>query len=339
MTKTKEETLADLLQPSEALLNDVQKIKGDILILGAGGKMGPALALIARKAVEKTGGTNKIIAVSRFSDQAVAEKLTAAGIELIKADLLDDDALFDLPDADNVIYMAGHKFGTTGKEPYTWAMNSYLAGRVAEKYKKARIVVFSSGNIYPFTGIESGGATEETAPAPLGEYAQSCLGRERLFQYFSSIHNTPVLIYRLNYAVDVSYGVLLEIAKSVYEEKEIDLTMGYVNVIWQGDANEMAIRSLMHCSVPARIINFTGTETISVKRMAQNFGKLFDKIPKFTGTEQPEALLSNAQKSAAYFGQPQVSVAQMTHLIARWVQEGGATLDKPTHFQERKGIF
>jgi nucleoside-diphosphate-sugar epimerase len=253
--------------------------------------------------------------------------------------LLNEEQLASLPDAPNVLYLAGTKFGTTGKEPFTWAMNAYLPGRVAERYKKSRIVAFSTGNVYPFVPINSGGLSEEATPAPVGEYGQSCLGRERVFQYFSERYKIPTLIYRLNYAIDLRYGVLLEIAKSVAADKPIDLTTGNVNVIWQGDANEIAIRSLLHCDIPANILNVTGPETLSVKWLAEQFGLLLGKQPQFVNEIQPMALLSNASKSHKLFGYPRVTVRQMIEMTVAWLQGGGKTINKPTHFQERKGQF
>ena len=262
----------ELLKPSEALISDISKIEGDIILLGVGGKMGPSMAKLARKAIVRAGIDKRIIGISRFSEAGTREELEADGIETISADLLNEKDLAALPEAKNIIYLAGTKFGTTGKEPFTWAMNSYLPGRVAERYKNSRIVAFSTGNIYPFTPINSGGLSEEHLPAPVGEYGQSCLGRERVFQYFSERYSIPTLIYRLNYAIDLRYGVMLEIAKSVNEGRSIDLTTGNVNVIWQGDANEIAIRSLLHCDVPANILNVTGPETLSLKWLAEQFG-------------------------------------------------------------------
>ena len=253
------------LQPSDALVNDIASLTGDIIVLGAGGKMGPALATVAKQAIDKAGVNKKVIAISRFREEGVQEHLDSNGIVTINADLLNDAELQALPEAENVLYMAGMKFGTKDNASLTWAMNSYLPGRVAEKYRSSRIVVFSSGNVYPMAPVYSGGVTEMQAPEPIGEYAQSVLGRERIFQYFSSLHKTPLLIYRLNFAVDVTYGVLVEIATSVIEQREIDLSMGHFNVIWQGDANEIAIRALHLCSVPARFLNVTGPETISVR--------------------------------------------------------------------------
>ncbi len=328
-----------LLQPSKALVADIAKLDGDIMILGVAGKMGPALAKMAKSAIEEAGVNKKVIGVARFSEPGLQEELQQSGIETYVADLLEEDQLQSLPDAKNVLYLAGMKFGTTGKQSLTWAMNTYLPGRVAEKFKRSKIVVFSTGNVYPFVPIESGGATEKILPEPVGEYAQSCLGRERIFQYFSLKNNTPALIFRLNYANDVSYGVLLDIAKSVNEDRPIDLTMGHVNIIWQGDANEMAIRSLHHCNVPPKILNIAGPETASVKALAEKFGLLFKKKPTYLQQEQSTALLSNATESHRFFGQPGVPLSQMIELIAHWISQGGRILNKPTHFQERQGNF
>lgn len=336
---TKEDVLSDYLKPSRRLANDIAKIEGDILILGAGGKMGPAMAKLAQDAINEAGIEKKIIAVSRFSEDSVFERLNSQGIETIKADLLNDNDLDKLPQIPNIIYLAGHKFGTSGNESYTWTMNSYLPGKVAEKFHKSNIVVFSSGNVYPLSPVVNGGMTEGMQASPVGEYAQSCLGRERVFAYFSRKNSTPMFIYRLNYANDVAYGVLLEIAKSVKEEGEIDLSMGNVNVIWQGDANEIAIRALLHCSTPPRVVNVTGPEMISVRWLANEFGKIFGKSPKFSGIESSDALLSNAAECFKLFGYPNVSLKQMVELIGCWVAEGGKTINKPTHFQERKGEF
>lgn len=327
-----------LLKPSERLVDEMAGLQGDIIILGAGGKMGPALALLAKEAITLSGVRKKVIAVARFSDQEARRELEAQGIDTIRVDLLEYD-LASLPDAANVLYLAGTKFGTTGNEPYTWAMNAWLPGRVASRYRRSSIVVFSTGNVYPLLPVSSGGATEETVPAPIGEYAQSCLARERIFQYFSSKYNTPALVYRLNYANDVSYGVLLEIGKAVREQRPVDLRMGYVNVIWQGDANEIALRSLVHCGVPPKILNVTGDETTSVRSVAETFGAMFGVVPQFVHEEQETALLSNASEAVRLFDRPRVSVEQMIELVAAWIDAGGKTLNKPTHFQEREGKF
>ena len=327
------------LLPSDDLLDDLKDINGNIMILGAGGKMGPDLAILAKKAFDLAGKKNKVIAVSRFSNKKLIKELKNEGIEIIQADLLDQEQLFNLPEAENIIYMAGTKFGTMENKYYTWAMNSYLPGKVAEKFKNSRIVVFSTGNIYPFVPIISGGATEKTPPEPVGEYAQSCLGRERVFEYLSNKFNIPVLIFRLNYATDFTYGVLLEIARAVKNEEEIDLTTGHVNVIWKSDANEYALRSLKHCNTPPFILNVTGPEQISVRWLATEFGEIFRKEPKLTGEESSSALLNNASKAHYLFGYPKVTLKKMIELVAIWLEEGGETLNKPTHFQERKGAF
>lgn len=329
----------NLLEPSDELVADIAKLNGDILFLGAGGKIGPSLAALCRKAIDKSGIPRKIIGVSRFSEPGLKEQLEKIGVDIHPADLLDEEALKLVPEAENVIYLAGTKFGTSGRESFTWAMNTYLPGRIAEKYRKSRIVVYSTGNVYPYTPVISGGADEETTPAPIGEYGQSCLGRERIFQHFSQKYQTPLVIYRLNYANDLRYGVLLEIAKAVKNQTPFDLSAGHVNVIWQGDANEMALRSLLHCSVPAKILNITGPETAPVRWIAEEFGKIFKKEPLFSGEEQPSALLSNAAESFRLFGYPKVSLKEMIELTAEWLLEDRETINKPTHFQERKGNY
>lgn len=235
--------------------------------------------------------------------------------------------------------MAGMKFGSTENASLTWAMNTYLPGRIAEKYKSSRIVAFSTGNVYPMMPLQYGGATENVAPEPIGEYAQSCLGRERMFEYFSSIYSTPVLIYRLNYANDVTYGTLLEIALAVKEERAIDLTTGNLNAIWQGDANEIALRSLHHCQAPPKYLNVTGPETISVRWCAEEFGVMLDKKPMFFNEEQPTCFLNNAAECFRLFGYPRITLKNMMEVLVQWIRAGGKKLNKPTHFQERKGKF
>ena len=329
----------ELLQPSEALVADMKALEGDIILLGVAGKMGPSMARLARQATDRAGVKRRIIGVSRFSDPQAQVELEAEGVETFRADLLNEEHLAALPDAPNVLYLAGTKFGTTGKEPFTWAMNAYLPGRVAERYRHSRIVAFSTGNVYPFSPVTEGGVSEEQPTGPVGEYGQSCLGRERVFQYFSEKYRIPTLIYRLNYAIDLRYGVLLEIAKAVAEQKPIDLTTGFVNVIWQGDANEIALRAFHHCEVPAKLLNVTGPETVSVKWLAEQFGSLLGKTPLFVHEPQSTALLSNASLAHKLFGYPRVTIREMVDLIAAWVKQGGKTLNKPTHFQERNGKF
>lgn len=295
-----------LSTPSDVLVADLKKVDGDILILGLGGKMGPTLATLAKRAVDDGGLDKRIIGISRFSNDSLRNELESAGIETIAGDLLDTDWLSSLPEARNVIYMAGNKFGTTGNEHYTWAMNTFVPAMVASKYRNSRIVVFSTGNVYPLTPVTEGGSTEISRPGPVGEYAQSCLGRERMFEYFSYKYSTPVVLFRLNYAVEMRYGVLLEIGKSVFNKKPINLEMGHVNVIWQGDANEIAIRSLLHCFSPPNIINATGSETLSVKWTAEEFGKIFKLNPMFESTPKDTALLSNTTKANELFAPPKI---------------------------------
>lgn len=329
----------DLTKPSAALIADIKKIEGDIILLGIGGKMGVSMGKLAVDALKAAGMNNRVIGVSRFSDAKAKAELEAVGVATIACDLLNDAELQQLPDAKNVIYLAGNKFGTTGKEGFTWAMNAYLPGRVAEKYKNSNIVAFSSGNVLPFVPVTSGGVAENVTPEPIGEYAQSCLGRERVFEYFAKQNQTPILIYRLNYAVDFRYGVLMEIAKSVLNEKEIDLTTENVNVIWQGDANEIALRSLLHCEAPAKILNVTGPEILSIRWIAQEFGKIFNKSPKFINQPAGSALLNNASECHRLFGYPKVTIREIIDITATWINNGGDEFGKATHFQERGGKF
>lgn len=334
-----EEVYKKLLQPSDDLVASITRLQGDIIIAGVGGKMGPALARAAKQAIDKAGVNKSVIGVARFNEPGLQQALENEGIETIKADLLNENELQALPQVKNVLYLAGMKFGTTGNESYTWAMNTYLPGRVAEKFKGSNIVVFSTGNVYPLSNANGPGATENITAEPIGEYAQSCLGRERMFQYFSGENNTPILIYRLNYANDVSYGILLEIVKSVKEQRPIDLSMGTVNVIWQGDANEIALRCLHHCTVPGKILNVTGPETLSIRWLAETFGRMMGIAPKFINEEQPTSLLSNASECFRLFGQPKTSLKQMMEVILEWYNHGGKIIDKPTHYTERKGKY
>ena len=328
-----------ILAPSPALVADIKKIEGDIMLLGIGGKMGPSMGKLAVRAIKEAGLQKRVIGVSRFSDRAVREQLEQMGIETISCDLLNPSELQQLPHVANIIYLAGHKFGTTGHEDFTWAMNTYLPGMVAEHFKDSKIVAFSSGNVLPFVPVTSAGASEETSPEPIGEYAQSCLGRERIFQYFSKKNKTEVLVYRLNYAVDFRYGVLVEIAKSVWNDQPIDLTTENVNVIWQGDANEVALRSLLHCSTPAKMQNVTGPETLSVKWIAERFGELLGKAPIFMNAAAGTALLNNASECHRLFGYPRTTIRQAIEITAQWLTQGGDLFNKETHFQERGGKF
>ncbi len=311
----------------------MEETEGDIIILGAAGKMGPSLARRLRRAVESAGAKTRIYTVTRSGP------IPVEGVEHVSADVLDRAQVSRLPDAANVIYMVGRKFGSTGNEALTWAVNALAPSFICERYPKSRIVAFSTGNVYPFVPIDSGGATEDTRPSPVGDYAQSALARERIFEYYSNLNGTPVLLLRLNYAIDLRYGVLVDIAQKVLACIPIDLSMGYVNVIWQGDANSVCIRSLAHAASPARPLNLTGVETLSVRKLAEDFGRRFGKKPIFEGEETPTALLNNASACHKLFGPPQMSVAEMMDMIAGWLASGGRTLGKPTHFETRTGKF
>lgn len=325
--------------PSPELVGCMKRLKGDVLVLGVAGKMGPTLAVLARRAIAEAGGDARVIGVARFSRGDLRERLESAGVQTIAADLLAPGALDSLPDAPNVIYLVGQKFGSTGNEPLTWAMNVYLPGLIADRYRNSRIVALSTGNVYPFTSTDSRGPDETAPVGPVGEYAQSCLGRERMFQYFSGLHGTPGVLVRLNYAIDLRYGVLLDIATKVQAGAPIDISMGHVNVIWQGDANEAVIRSLeLAVSLPD-ILNLTGTDVLRVRELAVALGRRLGREPRFVGEEAPTALLSNAAKYARLLGPPRVSIDRMLDWVARWVQLGGETLNKPTHYDTRNGKF
>ena len=332
--------LEDLLSlPTEKDVAAMHSLEGDLLILGVGGKMGPSLARRARRAIGLAGVAKRVIGVARFSTGGLARDLEAAGIETIQCDLLDAGALADLPDAQNVVFMAARKFGTVGAEHSTWAMNTFLPGLVAQRYRTSRIVAFSTGNVYPLRSVEQGGAPETTPVAPVGEYAQSALGRERLFEYGSDRWQTPVVLLRLNYAVELRYGVLLDIGLAVKEGRPVDLRMGSVNVIWQGDANSVCLRTLEHCRTPPLILNLTGPETLSVRYVAERFAALFGVQPAWQGVESPTALLSNAAKVQQLFGYPTITPNDIIDWTADWILRGRPTLNKPTHFQTRDGKF
>lgn len=328
-----------LSRPTPGVVADLAHLEGDLLVLGVGGKIGPTLAMMARRALDQAGGRRRVIGVARFSQPGLRKRLEAAGVETCACDLLDREAVQALPDAANVVFMAGTKFGTTGAEAFTWATNAYLPGVVAERYRGARLVVFSTGCVYPLVPVVSGGATEETPPSPVGEYAQSTLGRERVFEHFSRAFGTPVTLLRLNYAVELRYGVVLDLAQRVWHGAPIDLTMGAVNVIWQGDANAVALRCLAIAQSPPTVLNVTGPETLSVRWLAGRLGQLLGREPVFTGQEAETALLSNASRAHGLFGYPEVPVETILQWVAHWVRIGGPTLNKPTHFETRDGQF
>ena len=329
-----------LSRPTEADGSAMAALQGDLLILGVGGKMGPSLARMARRAADLAGIQPRIIAVARFSNAGLPAELAAHGIETITCDLLEPGALHQLPEIPNVIFMAARKFETAGAEHLTWSMNTFLPGLVAERYRNSRIVAFSTGNVYPLRSVSEGGAQESTPVGPVGEYAQSALGRERMFENGSMRWGTRVALLRLNYAVELRYGVLLDIGQSVFERRPISLSMPYVNVIWQRDANSWCLRSFPYCQSPPFVLNITGPETLSVRDVAMQFGRRFGVEPLFLpDSEGATALLSNAAKGTSLFGHPTVSPAEMIEWIAGWIREGGVTLNKPTHFQTRDGKF
>lgn len=332
--------LDDLLsEPSAAAIDGIRAADGDVLVLGAGGKMGPTLARMARRAMDAAGLRFRIIAVARFSSSELRHTLEAQGIETIPCDLLDETAVEALPDAPNVVFMAGRKFGSTGDEPLTWAMNSHVPAIVCRRYRQSRIVAFSTGNVYGLTRRGRGGSREEDVPAPIGEYAMSCLGRERMFEYFSARSGTRVAILRLNYAVEMRYGVLVDLAQRIASGASIDLAMGYVNVIWQGDANAMAIAALAHAASPALILNVAGPEELSVRAISDDLARRMGSTVSFAGAEMNDALLSNAARGYELLGTPRVDTRRLLAWTADWVQRGGESLGKPTHFESRAGRF
>ncbi|MGB7844697.1 MAG: NAD-dependent epimerase/dehydratase family protein [Candidatus Acidiferrum sp.] len=328
-----------LSEPSDGVIHAMGALDGDIVVPGVGGKMGPTLARMAKKASEIAGVKRRIIGVSRFSSPSLERQLHAWGIETVRCDLLNPRSLAELPDAANVVFMAGMKFGSTGQESRTWAVNTFLPGLIADRYRPSRIAVFSTGNVYGLSPVSSGGSLEGESLNPSGEYAMSCVGRERMFEHFSRTNDTKMTILRLNYAAELRYGVLLDIALRVNEGRAVPLSMGYLNTIWQGDAAAMSLQSLCCTTVPPNVINITGPEMLSVRWVAEEFGIRLKRRVHFAGEESSDALLSNAQKAYQLFGRPRVSVQQIMDWIANWVAKGGTTLAKPTHFEERAGRF
>ncbi len=339
-TVSTEDQLAEVLSaPYPEDVDLARRLKGDVIVLGAGGKMGPTLVKRIVRALGEAQSPHKVIAASRFSDEESLREIEDAGAVAISADLLDDQAVSDLPDCRYVIYLVGMKFGASGKQPMTWALNSYLPGRIAVRYPDARIVALSTGNVYPKVSVDSGGCTEDVDPDPLGEYAQSCLGRERVFQHFSLQNNTRICLIRLNYAVEARYGVFVDIATKVRNGTPLSLEMGYVNTIWQGDANSVCFRALATCETPANILNLTGPEVLSVRSIAERFGERFGSKPSFEGAEQPVAFLNDASTCHALFGLPRVSPDEVIELVASWLSKGGTTHGKPTKFEVADGRF
>jgi nucleoside-diphosphate-sugar epimerase len=335
-----EAELEDLLSaPSAADVDCVRRLNGDVLIIGASGKMGPSLARRIHRAIGRTGSASRVLAVSRFSNPAARSSLEAEGIRTVACDLLDADQIAALPRVENVLFLAGRKFGTADRTDVTWATNTLVPARVAEHFARSRMVVFSTGNVYPLVPAAGPASREDDPPGPVGEYAQSCLGRERVVEFVSRERNLRALAYRLNYAVDLRYGTLADIARKVLSGEAIDLTMGFFNAIWQGDANSYALRSLELCASPPAILNVTGPERISVRETAEWFGSNFGRPPRFVNTEGPVALLSDSSRCRVLLGEPDVPLPLLRQWVAHWVRRGGSSLGKPTHFEVTDGRY
>jgi nucleoside-diphosphate-sugar epimerase len=325
--------------PYPELIQMMKRLDGDIMVLGAGGKIGPALVMLAHDACHLAKMKKQIIAVDIAFDKEHKEVLNTAGIKTINSDLLDLKKVQKLPRVKNIIFMAGRKFGELGSEPLTWMINGIVPNNVAQVFKDSNIVVFSTGCVYTLASPKSGGSKESDNPAPIGEYANSCLVRERIFEFYSEKYDTSILLFRLNYAVELRYGVLVDIAQQVYAKQPVDLTVSWTNVIWQGDAINRALLCLEHTANPPAVLNVTGKEILSVREIAQEFAKQFKVPVTFTGTDSGKAYLSNPNRSYKLFGKPKVAVPQMIEMIADWILHGGELLGKPTHFQITDGQF
>ncbi len=328
-----------LSRPTPEVIAAMGRLQGDVIVLGVGGKIGPSLARMARRASDAAGVRRRIIGVARFSTSELQQQLESDGIETIRCELLDREQLEKLPDAPNVLFLAAMKFGSTGQEPATWVRNVYLPGMVCERYRSSRIVAYSTGNVYPLTPVERGGSVESDVPGPIGDYAMSCLGRERIFAYFSEAMHIPVALIRLNYANETRYGVLVDLAQKIMDGKPVDLAMGYFNVIWQGDNNAMTLLALEKAASPPLVLNVTGPEVLSVRHVAQQLGELLQKPVTFVGNEAPDALLSNSSRAFELFGRPRVNESQIIRWVADWCRRNGPTLNKATHFEVRNGKF
>lgn len=328
-----------LSEPTAEVVQMMSDLDGDIILLGAGGKIGPSLARMARRAADVSGVPRRVIAVSRFSAPQEEANLLAEGIETIRCDLLDESAVMRLPAVRNVIYLAGLKFGSAERSAETWAMNTWLPGLVCRRFRESRIVAFSTGGVYGYTPVGGGGSLETDLPQPVGEYAMSCLGRERIFEYFSGAWEIPMALIRLFYACELRYGVLVDLAQKLWTEEPIDLAMGHFNTIWQGDNNAMTLLALGHCTTPPRVLNLTGPEQLSVREVSTAMGRMMGREPRFLGDEMETSCLGNTEQAQQLFGRPRVPAEQVMEWAAEWVRRGNVSFGKPTHFEVRDGRY
>jgi len=328
-----------LSEPTPGVIEALRALPGDVMFLGVAGKMGPTLARMARRASDAAGVKRRVIGVARFTEPAHFEALQAQGVEPLRCDLLDESAVARLPEVENIVYCAARKFGSTGDEPLTWAMNAWLPSVVCRKFPRSRIIAFSTGNVYGLAPVSGGGSVETDAPQPVGEYAMSCLGRERMFEHFSRTLGIPTVLLRLNYACELRYGVLVDLAKQVWAGQPVDLGMGWFNCLWQGDANAMTLQAFALAATPPRVLNLTGPELLNVRTVAEQLARRLNRPVTFTGSEGSSALLNNAGTALARFGPPRVPAAQLLDWVADWVMRGGPDLGKPTHFESRDGRF
>jgi len=339
-TPRTESELEDLLSlPHPELVEMMSRLSGDVMVLGVAGKMGPSLAVAALRASRQAGVERRILGVARFQDADLRRRLESLGVTTLACDLLDPQQIAGLPLVPNVVFMAGRKFGTDREASVTWATNVLTPALVANHFHASRLVAFSTGCVYPLTSPATGGCTEDQTPEPLGEYAQSCLGRERVLEYVSRRHGTPICLLRLNYAIDLRYGVLHDLAMTLHAGRPVDLGVGHFNCLWQGDAVNQALLALEHCASPPSVLNLTGPETLEVRAVAQRLAEAMQCPIQFTGAPQGNCYLSNSAKATGLFGPPKVSLDQMITWTARWVQSGGRSLGKPTHFEVRNGRF
>ena len=332
--------LEDLLTvPTPEVVELMRRLSGNLIVLGAGGKMGLTLARMARRAAVEANATLRVIAVSRFSDAKVRERLDACGVETIGCDLLNESDVAALPDAANVVYMPGFKFGADHNPEQAWAINCYLPSLVARRFAASRIAAFSTGNVYGMTSVASGGSREDDPLRPAGEYSVTALGRERMFEFFSRREKIPVVLLRLNYSCELRYGVLVDMARLVLAGQPIDVTMGYLNAIWQGDACAMSLLALEHAAVPPRVLNIAGPEVLRVRDLCEQLARLMNRDVHITGTEADDAFLSSAERAFTLVGRPHTRIIALLAWTADWVHRGGESLNKPTHFQVRDGVF